>query len=241
MKSQDTVAALEALGSADVPVACLQNGVANERAALRRFERVYGVVVMCPAGHLEPGVVSAVSAPITGLLDIGRYPSGADDTAEEIAAALRSATFESVVRPDVMRWKYTKLLMNVGNAVQALCGEAARGGELARLVRAEGEACLRAAGIAFASTEEDAARRGDKLAAKLPAAARPGRSTMQSLLRGSGSIETDFLNGEIVLLGRLHGVPTPANALVQRLAGRLPGGEHAPGSFAEEELLALLR
>jgi 2-dehydropantoate 2-reductase len=28
----------------------------------------------------------------------------------------------------------------------------------------------------------------------------------------------DWLNGEIVLLGRLHGVPTPVNERLQRLA-----------------------
>ena len=33
-------------------------------------------------------------------------------------------------------------------------------------------------------------------------------SSYQSVERGADSIETDFLNGEIVLLGRLHGVST---------------------------------
>ena len=43
-----------------------------------------------------------------------------------------------------------------------------------------------------------------------------GGSSWQSLVRGTGTIETDFLNGEIVLLGRLHGIPTPVNADIQR-------------------------
>ena len=80
MKTQDTRAALAALGetaSAEVAIVCAQNGVDNERAALRRFENVYGMCVMCPAVHLEPGTVEAHSSPITGLLDLGRYPSGA--------------------------------------------------------------------------------------------------------------------------------------------------------------------
>ena len=47
---------------------------------------------------------------------------------------------------------------------------------------------------------------------------RGGSSTWQSLTRTTGDIECDFLNGEIALLGRMHGVPTPANSLVQRLA-----------------------
>ena len=63
---------------------------------------------------------------------------------------------------------------------------------------------------------------------------------MQSLLRGAAAIETDYLNGEIVLLGRLHGVPTPANALLQRLAADLPAGRAVPGAYREAELLAQL-
>ena len=70
---------------------CAQNGVANERAALRLFANVYGMCVMCPTGHLEPGVVEAYSSPVTGLLDIGRYPERASTrTAREIASAARS-------------------------------------------------------------------------------------------------------------------------------------------------------
>jgi 2-dehydropantoate 2-reductase len=46
-------------------------------------------------------------------------------------------------------------------------------------------------------------------------ATRGGGSTWQAW-RGAG-VETDYLNGEIALLGRLHGVPTPANARIQTL------------------------
>ena len=45
-----------------------------------------------------------------------------------------------------------------------------------------------------------------------------GSSSWQSLARGTGSIEADYLNGEITLLGRLHGVPTPVNAMLQDVA-----------------------
>jgi 2-dehydropantoate 2-reductase len=240
-KSQDSLGALDALDGADVPVVCVQNGVANERAALRRFEHVYGVCVMCPAVHLEPGVVATPAAPVTGLLDIGRYPAGADVTAEEIAAAFRSATYGSIVRTDIMRWKHAKLLLNLGNAVEALCGREARSGELAALARAEGETCLQAAGIPYASTEEDAARRrATPVSRPASGVGRVGSSTVQGLLRGSRTIETDYLNGEIVLLGRMLGIPTPANALLQRLAAGLARGEGEPGSASEAELLGLL-
>ena len=80
---------------------------------LRHFANTYAVCVMSPTSHIEPGVVIAQSAPVSGLLDIGRYPSGLDDRAHAIAAALNASTFHSIPRPDVMRWKYTKLLMNL--------------------------------------------------------------------------------------------------------------------------------
>jgi 2-dehydropantoate 2-reductase len=244
VKSQDTAGALDALAKvapADTPVVCLQNGVANEREALRRFARVYGICVMCPASHLEPGVVMAHSAPITALLDIGCYPSGTDDVCDEVAGALIASSMESEVRPDIMRWKHTKLLMNLGNAIGALCGPEARGGPVNDVVRAEGMACLEAAGIPFASAEEDRARRADKLRV-VPAAGERwrGDSSWQSLARGTGAIETAYLNGEVVLLGRLHGVATPANELLVRLALQAAREQRTPGSFTATEILERL-
>ncbi len=243
-KSQHTVAALESLevaAPASTPIVCLQNGVANEREALCRFPNVHGICVMLPSGHFDPGVVLAYSAPITGLLDVGRYPDGVDDVDRAVADALGSSGFESVPRPDVMRWKHRKLLMNLGNAAEALCGPAARFGELAERIRAEGEATLAAAGIDVATVEEDADRRGDKLSLRMIEGHRwGGGSTWQSLARGTGNVEADHLNGEIVLLGRLHGVPTPANALVQQLANRLAAIGAEPATMTEDELLARL-
>ncbi|HMC70305.1 MAG TPA: 2-dehydropantoate 2-reductase, partial [Mycobacteriales bacterium] len=88
-KSQDTAAALAdievAAAGHEVPIACVQNGVANERMALRRFVNVYGVVVMLPAVLLEPGRIDAQGHPFSGLLDIGRMPVGTDAMAARIA------------------------------------------------------------------------------------------------------------------------------------------------------------
>jgi 2-dehydropantoate 2-reductase len=243
MKSHDTPAALEALASSSppgTPVVCLQNGVENERAALRVFPNVYGICVMLPATHLVPGAVRAHSAPVTGILDIGRYPSGTDSTAVAVAEALRASTFVSEPRADIMRWKYSKLLMNLANAVEALCGRPVAG-PLTDRVRDEGEAALRAAGIDFVSEEDDRARRGD-LVQMLPVAGEPhgGGSSWQSVARGLGSIETDYLNGEIVLLGRLFGVPTPANAAVQRAAVEHARERRPPGAVSQEEFLRRL-
>jgi 2-dehydropantoate 2-reductase len=245
MKSQDTEPALVALSDTAPPslaVACTQNGVANERAALRFFSNVYGICVMCPTNYLDPGVVQAYSAPVSGILDAGRYPDGVDETAIAIAAALSKSAFVSVPRPDIMRWKYGKLLMNLGNGIDALCGPGARGTDLFRIVRDEGAAALKAAGIPFVDTEEDSARRADIMTMRpIAGERRGGGSTWQSLARGLGSVETDYLNGEIVLLGRLHGVQTPANELMQRVTAQAARDGVEAGSVSPDELLAVLQ
>jgi 2-dehydropantoate 2-reductase len=244
MKTQDTSQALRELASvapAGLPVVCTQNGVENERLASRWFEHVYGICVMCPASYLTPGVVQAWSSPVSGLLDIGRYPSGIDETAKAIADALSTSTFQSEVRSDIMRWKYGKLLMNLGNAIEALSGSPARSGHLPALARQEGVACLRAAGIDFVSESEDRGRRGERLRiGTIAGQARQGGSSWQSLYRQSHNIESDYLNGEIVLLGRCHGVPTPVNAALQRLANQLAASGRPPGSMSTDELLSHL-
>jgi 2-dehydropantoate 2-reductase len=239
-KTQDSTGAFDSLVAAagsDVPVVCVQNGVENERVALRRFARVYAVCVMLPAEHLEPGVVVASSAPISGLLDIGRYPAGVDDITESVANALSGATFESIARPDVMRWKYRKLIMNLANAVEALFEPSDDATSLGRLVRREGSAVLQAAGIDVASADEDRERRGERLTPRL---ARGGGSTWQSLRRGTGSLETDYLNGEIVMLARLHGVASPVNALLQATANDAARRRLPPGSIRASDLLERL-
>ena len=237
-KTQDSTAALDALAAAappDTPVVCVQNGVENERLALRRFANTYAICVMLPAEHLEPGVVNASSAPVSGLLDIGRYPSGVDDRAAAIAGELGVSTFESVPRADIMRWKYRKLIMNLGNAVEALFVPGEDALELARMARREGSAVLRAANIDVASIEEDRDRRGERLTPRL---SRGGGSTWQSLRRGAGSLETDYLNGEIVFVARSIGEPCPVNARLQAEANRAARRGVAPASLRAADLLA---
>ena len=238
-----------AVAAGVLPVICAQNGVASERFALRRFRDVYGMCVWLPATHLEPGTVVAQGAPLAGLLCVGRYPAGADSAIEQIAGDLANSRFLAPVSTDVMRWKYAKLLDNLGNAIEALCGRGAAGfgagpaasdgAEVRRRTRAEGIAVLAAAGLAHADREEMAAIRGDRVRIEaVNGAARPGGSSWQSLTRGTGTIEADFLNGEIVLLGREHRVPTPVNEALQRLANQAARERRAPGFMTPAQVLA---
>ncbi|MFF4590823.1 ketopantoate reductase family protein [Streptomyces sp. NPDC001388] len=252
VKTQDSETALRTWGPAPVegggtaaerlPLVCAQNGVESQRLALRRFRHVYGVCVWLPSTHVEPGVVSAAGAPLTGVLHLGRYPHGTDDTARRIAADLEKARFEAPVVEDVTRWQYAKLLSNLGNALEAVSGLVVdpEAEALFARVRAEGAAVLDAAGIAYAGTREQQAARGDKVTlVPLDGTPRGGGSSWQSLSRGAGTIEADYLNGEIALLGRLHGVPTPLNELLQRLANDFARERRAPGSLPVEELARL--
>lgn len=243
-KSQDTagaLAALRAAGAHDVPVVCVQNAVENERLALRSFARVYGAVVMLPAAHLEPGLVESYGSLMTGIVDVGRYPEGTDQLCDELCDAIAQAQLFSNPRADVMRFKYAKLLLNLGNAVGALCGRGERSDELTDLARAEGRAALDAAGIEYEAGEvDDLQGRWDRLGVReIGGRKRAGSSSWQSLARGTGAIETDYLNGEIVLVGRLHGVPTPVNAALCELAARYASSGAPPGKLSVDEVLAV--
>jgi 2-dehydropantoate 2-reductase len=244
VKGQDTPAALDDLAAAapaGVAVVCAQNGVDNERQALRRFERVYGMLVYLPGQHLDPGVVQAFSAPLHGVLDVGRVPSGVDEVAAGLARDLAAAGFASRAVDDVMPWKRAKLLRNLGNAFDALLGEGeAEVEELEQRAMREALDCFAAAGLAVVS-DQDAMQRMDAMSPPRAAGDRPraGSSSWQSVARGAG-IETDWLNGEVVLLGRLHGVETPVNQALQMLAGRLARDGGAPGSGSRAEIEALI-
>ncbi|MER6180306.1 2-dehydropantoate 2-reductase N-terminal domain-containing protein [Streptomyces sp. NPDC001652] len=252
VKTQDSAAALQTWGPAPVagggtaaerlPLLCAQNGVESQRLALRIFRHVYGVCVWLPCTYIEPGVVSAAGSPLTGILHLGRYPHGTDETARLVAADLEKSHFEAPVTPDVARWQYAKLLANLGNALEAVTGpmESTEAVALFERVKAEGAAVLAAAGIPYAGTEEQKAVRGDKVfLAPLHGTPRGGGSSWQSLTRGTGTIEADYLNGEIALLGRLHGVPTPLNDLLQRLANTFARERRTAGSMPVAELMRL--
>lgn len=246
MKTQDTeraLADLEAAAGPDVPVICCQNGVENERLAARRFARTYAMLVAMPATFLEPGQVDNECAPISGVLDAGCYPAGIDDLIERVAADISAAKMSCRADPRVMRLKYTKLLANLGNAIQIVTGDYRGSAAFARIrsrMSAEAMACYDAAGIDYASEGDyDAEVRSRYRMEGIAGGSRGGSSTWQSLQRGHTTLETDYLNGEIVLLGRLHGVPTPLNALVRQFANAVACGALPAGRHSAEELEAM--
>lgn len=219
VKSQQTETALGDLRAAShdaIPVICCQNGVANESMALRNFSNVYAMCVMLPAEHLEPGTVISFADSAAGSLNVGRFPSGTDETANAVTAALREAGFLSEADATVMRFKYAKLLMNLGNGVQAACGEWSH--DIGETLKNEALTVLEAEGIDVATFEDLESIRKFNRGVPMQGFKRHGGSSLQSILRATGNIEVDYLNGEIVALGRKQGIPTPANLAVQRAA-----------------------
>src|SRR5262249_2975741 len=157
-----------------------------------------------------------------GYMDVGRYPRGIDDTAEAVVAAFRKAGYGANPHPDVMAPKGAKFLGNLGNAMEAITDGRGDNRPYMERVRAEAEACLTAAGLPFEARDTYQARvranRGTNV--EIEGLKKRG-SSWQSLTREQGTIETDFLNGEVVLLGRIHGIPTPFNAVLQRVANEM--------------------
>lgn len=242
VKSHQAAAALADLRAhapTGTPVVCLTNGVATEAAVLRLFARTYAVCVMLPATHLEPGVVVASCHPTPAILDVGRFPGGTDATTAAVAADLRTAGIASEERADIMAMKRRKLVMNLGNGVDASFAQGAAADELAALAQAEGERVLAAAGLTVATADEDRERRGAILQRRTDLERRGG-STWQSLTRGTGDSEIDYLAGEVVLQGRLLGLLTPVNEAVVAATRHLAATGGAPRSLDAAAVLASL-
>jgi 2-dehydropantoate 2-reductase len=215
-----------------VPVVCLQNGVENERLALRMFDAVYGAYVYIFATRTAPGEVHVYTSPGHGVIDVGRYPAGSDDACSAVSGALRQSGFDSQVQPEIMRWKYAKLLANLSNAWTAVSDDSAMGERVLAAARREAMECFAASHIAPVPIEISNARRATLMPLR-QVAGQPfqGGSMWQSLARGSSQIEVDYLNGEVILLGRLHGVKTPVNLMLQKLAWSAVCQGERPGSM----------
>jgi 2-dehydropantoate 2-reductase len=242
-KTQDTPAVHDALlaWNPNVAVVCGTNGVEHERMALRRFERVYGMVIQMPSQFERPGEVTALFSPNNALVDVGRYPSGIDETTTTLAAMIEaSPRLSCEPDADVMVQKYAKLLVNLGNAADAACGRDGRNARVVTVAIEEGRRAFDAAGIRYRQPDEFKERMRGRMATMqfdIPVGDTfLGGSTWQSLAKGATTLETDYFNGEINLLGRLYGVATPANRFLQQLATRMLHEKARPGTRSTADL-----
>ncbi len=244
VKGQNTEEAIRDLRAMteDVPIFCIQNGVRNEEIAARYFPRVYGVMAGVRAAYLTDGEVVARDEP-PGRLVIGRYPQGTDELAKEVAKKLRTSGFSVMLTPDIMPYKWGKLMANLANAIHAITN--VRGKEdvdfIARAARQEFRDTLIQAGIGWISLED--------LAEEWPEITLPPRgsldmeaqgSTWQSLTRRQGSVETEFLNGEVVRLAKKLGQRAPINEELLRISEEMAANRETPGKYTPNQLCALL-
>jgi thiosulfate/3-mercaptopyruvate sulfurtransferase len=224
-----------------LPVFTLQNGLDAERAALRLFATVVGSVLGVPSTYVADGEVLSPGAPAVGVFWLGSYPDGpAGAAAQTIAADLAAARFEVQVVTDLSRWKAAKLVMSSAFVLDALFEPGPGRDRAARLAQAEARAVLEAAGWSIADTAAESTLRPDRFGiAPVPGHARPGSSTYQSLARGK-DVETDYLNGEIVLLARKLGRRAPLHAALQARAQRVVQEGGAPGRLTAADLAETL-
>ena len=245
MKGQNTQLAMrelhEAAGHVDVPVFCVQNGVRNEELASNHFARVYGVRVNIGAVYMTPGEVVCRREP-PGWLVMGIYPKGTDSFVESVAAELRSAGFYVLVTPDVMPYKWGKLMSNLGNATGAITNDNSREARsITETAQNEAKQLLKEAGIRWLS-ESEITKQWPDFGAKPRAAMQTEEqsSTWQSLGRQQGSVETEFLNGEIVRVAKGLGKAAPINETITRICLEMAAAKEKPGKYTSAQLRQML-
>lgn len=232
VKSQDVQSACRTIAAlhSDATVVTMQNGVRSDGAAADVLgrDRIVGCVLNISATYLEPGVVEQNTR---AFFQVGApFPESAGRV--DAVLALLSPVVKTVFVPDVARARWTKLMANLNNAIMTITGlpigKALRHPGLARLSIATIREGVKTAQLGGFGLDQSRRARTFRLMSTLPlslsylffrkrlAGGFPvdstfGPSTLQSLKRGSSS-ELDYLNGEIVSLGKQIGRPTPNNS-----------------------------
>lgn len=225
----------------DLPVFCFQNGVRNEEIATRYFSRAYGVRVFLPSVYLTDGEVIVRREP-PGSIIMGRYPTGTDDLVDATAAKLRSAGFPTMITPNIMPYKWGKLLLNLVNAIDAITNSTEDETDvIGKAAQREARDILTQAGIRWISEEELALEWPEStIKPRRSLSVEAKSSTWQSLARQQGSVETEFLNGEIVRLAKKLGRNAPVNEGLLRISQEMAAKRERPGKYTAAQLSALL-
>ncbi len=239
-KTQDVESSVKKVQSYlfGVPIVTVQNGVQSDDliAAVLGKENIISGVVIFNGVFLEPGKVS-YSNPFgrTALL-IGE-PFGAEGNRIKTFSSLLNKAISTETSDDIRGAHWTKLVWNLQNAVQAVTGLSYQEGyqyskvrELTINVVKEGLKVIDEAGIKTAdvpgfplgpmktlasmplANSSDLLKRMAESLGKVPVLG----SMLQSI-KGGKRTEVDYINGEIVNLGKKMGMPTPANSLMVEL------------------------
>jgi 2-dehydropantoate 2-reductase len=261
VKSAQTAASVQSLRETfpeDTTVVCMQNGVRNEELAARRFLRVYGGMLGISANFSEPGVVVHTQG---NLLSIGNYPLGCDDLGAQIAGQLAKAGFRTTTHESIMAVKWSKLILNLNNAIFAILDKHLQLGLVTPAisnfmadVEEEGLHILDVAGISLEdpnnpynlkeqleklrSVVEDPEKVDKETHSAMEFRTYP--STWTDLILKRGETEVGYFNGEIILLGEKYGVPTPYNSTLLTIVESMAAEGAPPGRYTLEELADLV-
>src|SRR5262249_28411349 len=257
-QTADSVQHLRETFPEDTPVFCLQNGVRNEETAAHRFLHVYGAMAGISATFMTPGVVSHTRAT---LISIGNYPLGCDDFGHEVAEKLTAAGFKVTKHESIMAVKWSKLILNLNNAMYAIIDKHLQLGMVTPAicnfvadVQEEGLHVLAVAGISLNDPGNPynlkqqiaelryVADNPEKIYKEenSPFEFRTYPSTWMDLKRKRGETEASFFNGEIILLGEKYGVPTPYNTTLFNIVEKMAAERIEPGLYTLEELIDLV-
>jgi len=219
-------------------VVTMQNGVQSDdqAAGLLGKKNIISSVVTFNGQFLEPGkALYSIPFGKTALL-IGE-PFGNTGNRLQALSALLNKAIGTDISKDIRGAHWTKLIWNLQTAVPAVTGLSYQDSyqypkvrELTINLLKEGLKVIKAAGIKTADVPsfpmepiETMARESLPIASAIlkKIAESLGKvpvlgSTLLSIKRGT-STEVDYLNGEIVNLGKKKGIPTPVNSLIIEL------------------------
>lgn len=247
----------------DTPVFCLQNGVRNEEVAAGRFMHTYGAMAGFSVSSFDPGEVihTSITHTVNNRIALGNYPHGYDDLVLNVADCLIDAGFVATTHESIMAVKWMKLLHNLNNASSAIVDVWLQLGttdpEMCRFmadVIEEGMTVLNIAGIPLhdpdnpydmkAHIAELRNKKADPAAMEralnIPFELRTYPSTWMDLYKKRGLTEAGYFNGEIMLLGEKHNVPTPFNSTLLKIVDAMATDGAPPGRYNIHELRELV-
>lgn len=256
-KSEDTEEAVNIMAQCapgDVALVCCQNSVRNEEIVSRSFTNVYGCVVFFSGTYLAPGEIAYTLGERLGL---GVYPSGINETARRVYQALKAAGFGAFLHESIMAVKWSKLVLNLSmavNAITGLSGAESRASKEPREFIAdvldEGVKAIQAAGIVFGDEpgQPSVADLGARMRAmtdsvpplSIPEEMKHRPSLWQDIALKRGKTEIDFINGEIVELGKKLGMATPLNSLMVEVVRKMAQERALPGKYSIADLRRML-
>jgi 2-dehydropantoate 2-reductase len=202
---------LERLIGPKTRVAVLQNGVehVDRFAPYVPKDRIVPAVVDIPAERDSPGRIRQRRY---GSIVV---PEGANG--DEFVALFDHSPIAASTDPDWLSVAWAKLCLNSAGAVSALTlkpSGVSQREPIAGIMRSLVEECAAVGRAVGACLPEDIAGR---VVAHYRASPPDSINSLHADRMAGRAMEVDARNGVIVRLGRLHGVPTPVNAMVVAL------------------------